>query len=88
MTGQLRLPIFVDCPYGGCEDGYCACLEQDLDDLDPEDCDDLHDDSDPDELDEETRRQLDELDAGRAVIYRGCFRPITTIHLPDPAQGP
>jgi hypothetical protein len=25
-------PIFVDCPYGGRKDGYCACLEQDVDD--------------------------------------------------------
>src|SRR3546814_2193588 len=41
VTPQLLLPIFVDCPYGGCEDGYCACLEQDLDDdFDPEDFDD------------------------------------------------
>ncbi|MCM1977169.1 hypothetical protein [Streptomyces sp. G1] len=31
MTAR-QLAIFVDCPYGGCEDGYCACLEVDLDD--------------------------------------------------------
>lgn len=32
---------------------------------------------------------LDDLDAGRAVIHRGRFRPIQTIHLPayEPAQG-
>ncbi|WAZ20223.1 hypothetical protein STRCI_001324 [Streptomyces cinnabarinus] len=29
MTRQLA--IFVDCPYGGCEDGYCACLDVDPD---------------------------------------------------------
>ncbi|NUR04367.1 MAG: hypothetical protein HOY79_50040 [Streptomyces sp.] len=31
MTDARQLPIFADCPYGGCEDGYCACLEQDVD---------------------------------------------------------
>lgn len=52
MTDARRLQIFVDCPYGGCEDGYCACLEQDLDeDFNPEDFDEgEYDDCDPDEL--------------------------------------
>ncbi|MGC9540205.1 hypothetical protein [Streptomyces sp. UG1] len=31
MTDARQLQIFVDCPFGGCEDGYCACLEQDID---------------------------------------------------------
>jgi hypothetical protein len=45
----VQLPLFVDCPYGGCEDGYCACLEQDLDegDFDPEDFDEDMDDPYP-----------------------------------------
>lgn len=47
MTVQLA--IFVDCPYGGCEEGYCACLEQDLDeDFDePDDDPELEDDDEP-----------------------------------------
>ncbi|MFE6362930.1 hypothetical protein ACFVP3_23390 [Streptomyces sp. NPDC057806] len=47
MTART-LPIFVDCPFGGCEDGYCACLEQDLDDdFDPENFDEDLDDAYP-----------------------------------------
>lgn len=82
---QLRLPIFVDCPWGGCEEGYCACLEQDLA---PENFADPSDDSEG-EPDEETQQMLDDLDAGRAVIYRGRFRPIQAVHLPahEPVQG-
>ncbi|MDX3294650.1 hypothetical protein PV569_13130 [Streptomyces scabiei] len=40
MTRVEQLP---GCPYGGCENGYCACLERDVEDLeisgeeDPED---------------------------------------------------
>ena len=42
MTGARQLAIFADCPYGGCEEGYCACLEQDVDEdyfaeVDPDD---------------------------------------------------
>lgn len=74
MTTQL--PIFVDCPYGGCEDGYCACLEQDLD---PEDFDGSYDGLDLDELDEETRQMLADLLAGRAMVRRSRFRRIETV---------
>lgn len=43
----VQPPVFVDCPYGGCEDGYCACLEQDLDDDGP------YDDREPEDIDDE-----------------------------------
>ncbi|MFF4548631.1 hypothetical protein ACFY1J_31100 [Streptomyces sp. NPDC001406] len=39
-----RLQIFADCPYGGCEDGYCACLERDIDEeTDPDEIAELAD---------------------------------------------
>lgn len=31
MTDARQLQLFIGCPFGGCEDGYCACLEQDVD---------------------------------------------------------
>lgn len=52
MTSQFRLPIFVDCPYGGCEDGYCACLERALDE---DDFDGPYEDLDPDDEPESFR---------------------------------
>jgi hypothetical protein len=65
VTSQLRLPIFVDCPYGGCEDGYCACLEEDLDDdFDPEDVDEDQDDSYPE---------------GEFTFVRSCLRSVETV---------
>ena len=46
---MTRIQLMPGCPFGGCENGYCACFERDLDDLeicgeyDPEDAELLED---------------------------------------------
>ncbi|QIJ62586.1 hypothetical protein [Streptomyces sp. JB150] len=75
MTAQL--PIFADCPYGGCQHSRCACLEEALHETDG--------------LDQDAVQLLDDLDAGRAVIHRRRVRRIETIPPLDtyePPQGP
>ena len=74
MTDARQLRLFADCPYGGCEDGYCACLEQDID---PDD----FDDPEFEELDEETRQLLEDLLMGRVIYRHGRPRRVDT--LPD-----
>ncbi|KND29885.1 hypothetical protein [Streptomyces stelliscabiei] len=71
----IQLPFFVDCPYGGCEDGYCACLERDLDDLDDlEVCG---------EYDPEDAELLEALQNGAQVItVRGRTRLVETVPIP------
>lgn len=64
---QLRL--WTECPYGGCEDGYCACFECDLDDM--EICGEY--DAEDAEL----------LEAGVEVLtVRGRTRRIETVPIP------
>ena len=49
---MTRIQLLPGCPFDGCENGYCACFERDLDDLeisgeyDPEDADLLEEDGD------------------------------------------
>lgn len=80
----IQLPIFVDCPYGGCEDDYCACLEQDLDDI--EVCG---------EYDPEDAELLEALRNGaQAITVRGRTRLVETVPIsidnypPQPAPDP
>jgi hypothetical protein len=68
----IQLPIFVDCPYGACEDDYCACLEQDLDDI--EVCG---------EYDPEDAELLEALSNGaEAITVRGRTRLVETVAIP------
>lgn len=66
MATQLLL---FDCPFGGCEDGYRACLEQDLDE---------DDGGDPEELE-----LLEALQPGAGLMFaRGRARRVETVPIP------
>ncbi|MGP4085449.1 hypothetical protein [Streptomyces sp. KR55] len=80
----VQLPIFTDCPYDGCEDGYCACLEQDLD---PDDFDGSYEDLDPEDLE-----LLEALESGAELMFtRGRLRVVETVPISidtyEPLQG-
>lgn len=69
---SIQLPLFPGCPYGGCEDDYCACLECDLDDI--EICG---------ELDPEDTELLEALQNGaEAITVRGRTRLVETVPIP------
>ncbi|MDX3202098.1 hypothetical protein [Streptomyces scabiei] len=69
---MTRLQLIPDCPFGGCEDGYCACFECDLDDL--EVCG---------ELDPQDAELAAAIRAGAEVMTdRGRLRLVETVAIP------
>ncbi|MEH0431243.1 hypothetical protein QBB34_33935 [Streptomyces stelliscabiei] len=72
---MTQLQLMPGCPFGGCEDGYCACFERDLDDLDDlEVCG---------ELDPEDAALAAAIRAGAEVMTdRGRIRVVETVLIP------